>query len=217
MLALIFTLALDQRVAAAPPDGTYAYAETSNGRPAGTTSVVIKRNAGVVTATEFGKLSAMGQSIRAETALALDVSLAPTSYKATYTVGPRVIHAAIAFSNGTASETSDNGNTSYGLTGGAKSFAILDGGFMAGTMFVPAQMLARENLPMIGLIPSFGLGIPLAPDAAMKPDRPATVPAGDASLTFGGHAVISIWYDPKTLVVDEVDVPSQNATVIRQP
>ena len=86
---------------------------------------------------------------------------------------------------------------------------------MAGTLFVPAQMLAHRNAPMIGIIPSFGFGLPLALDTVMKPDRPAGVPVADSSMTFGGHAVITIWYDPKTLIVDEVDVPSQNSTVVR--
>ncbi len=215
MLPLLFTIALDSAPLAAPPDGTYTYTETAQGRPAGTTSVVVKRDGTSFGATEVGKLSAMGQSISAQTSLSLGANLTPASYAATYTVGPRVVHARIAFSGNTATETSDNGGKTYELTAETKSFAVLDGGFMSGTLFVPAQVLAQRSAPVFGVIPSFGFGFPLALDTVMKPDRPAGVPPLDASMTFSGHTVVTIWYDPKTLIVDEVDVPAANSTVVR--
>ncbi|MGH8165249.1 MAG: hypothetical protein ACREP1_13030, partial [Rhodanobacteraceae bacterium] len=204
---------------AAPPDGTYVYAETFQGQPAGKATVTVKRSAAHIDATETASISALGHTIAGTDALTLAAAtLAPAKYNATYVVeGARTIHAGLDVNGASASETNDLvGNKSFNLAGGAKGFAVLDGGFMSGTIFLPAQIAAAHGSPLIGIVPAYGISLPIAADLAVKPDRPTTVPATDVVLAIGGQQPINVWYDPKTLIVDEVDVPSQGSAVTRQ-
>jgi hypothetical protein len=61
----------------------------------------------------------------------------------------------------------------------------------------------------------FGRGGAIAVDQAMKPARPAAVPAGDASISVSDPIEFTLWYDPATLIVDELDVPQQQAIYTR--
>jgi hypothetical protein len=76
-------------------------------------------------------------------------------------------------------------------------------------------MEAWNRPPVLAIVPMYGQGFPLTVDAALKPVRPATVPASDEAMSFNSMVQITLWYDPKTLVVDEVDVPTQGVTVKR--
>jgi hypothetical protein len=202
-----------------PPDGIYTYAETFQGKPAGTTTITVKRDASNITASENASIAAMGHAVSGVVTVTLGAAtLAPANYDATYTVtdGPTV-HAKVAFNGTTANETNDIvGNKTFDLGTNLKGFSIIDAGFMAGTLFLPAQIALAHGAALDGVVPSFGVSLPLTADVALKPDRPSAVPANDAVVAFSGQQAFSVWYDPTTMVVDEVDVPSQQSTVIRK-
>jgi hypothetical protein len=42
--------------------------------------------------------------------------------------------------------------------------------------------------------------------------RPASVPAGDVAVSVVSPTAFSVWYDPQTFVMNELDVPLQNVT-----
>ncbi|HEY8296992.1 MAG TPA: hypothetical protein VIG32_03105 [Candidatus Baltobacteraceae bacterium] len=218
MLPIIFTLALDTTFAPGPPDGTYSYTETFQGQPAGKTTVTVKRDASSITASESASISAMGHAIAGTNTLTLGAStLAPATYDATYAIdSARTVHARLNVSGSSASESNDLvGPKSFSLATGVKGFAVVDGGFMSGTMFLPAQEAIAHGAPLLGVVPSFGVSLPISAGAAFKPDRPHGVPAADSVLAVAGQQPFNVWYDPKTMVVDEVDVPSQRSSVLR--
>jgi len=55
----------------------------------------------------------------------------------------------------------------------------------------------------------------IAIDATPKADRPKGIPLGDVALSVSDPVEFTIWYDPVTLVVDELDVPRQDASYVR--
>ena len=82
-------------------------------------------------------------------------------------------------------------------------------------------MLPRLVLPLV-MILAGAAGLYAAPPQSGTPQsgaaatRPAGVAAQDAVLAFNQPIAITIWYDPNTLIPDEILVPSQNAVLTRE-
>jgi len=216
MLPLIFTLALDSTAPAAPADGTYTYASTVANRGAGQTQVTVKRDASTLLFTERSSGKSDMVTGNGTAALTLDAQLAPAAYEATYSFGGPPVTVKLAFNGTTAIERSAQGSVDYALGSVARHFVVVDGVMLSGYLALPAQMQAWQNAAVMGLVPMIGKSYPLAVDATSAAPRPATVPANDRLLAFSQPVVFTMWFDPATLVVDEIDVPSQNATIVRR-
>lgn len=120
------------------------------------------------------------------------------------------------FNGSSANVTGVQGTQSFNLSGNAKHFVVVDLGTFAGFLALPAQMKAWNNSAVLAVVPSYGQSLAIVPDATLQPARPATVPAADVPLAFGGRVPFTVWYDPNTLVTDEVDVTSQGLSVTRK-
>lgn len=216
MFPLIFTLAVLTQPPA-PPDGDYTYAVTMNGATIGKNAIAVKRDpsTGSIVLTENGSGSMNGQSGTIEDTLTLDSTLAPQTYNALASLGDsRGMKSSLSFKDGQALQTGDV-TKKYNLVADAKHFVLMDFGPFTGFFALPAQMQAWNRPPVIAIVPMYGQGFPLTVDLAAKPQRPASVPAIDLPMTFSSMVQITMWYDPSTLVVDEVDVPAQGLTVKR--
>ena len=91
---------------------------------------------------------------------------------------------------------------------------------MTGFLFLPAQIKALSLAAFTTLSPSRADTYDCKVDAASAPTRPPGVPAADVSVTIdgtspNGNVTFVEWYDPQTMVVDEVDVPAEQVTIIR--
>ena len=217
MLPLIFTLALITPPPA-PPDGTYTYVSAMNGTTIGKTAITVTHDAaGSVLLSENGSGNMNGQSGSIQDTLTLDSALAPSAYSALASLGDsKSMKSMLSFKGSEATQSGDV-NKKYDLVADAKHFVLMDFGPFTGFFAIPAQMQAWNSPPVIAIVPMYGQGFPLTVDAALKPNRPASVPAADQAISFNSMVQITLWYDPKTLVVDEVDVPSQGVTVKRSP
>ena len=214
MLPLMFLLAA-ATAPAAPADGVYAYTVTVAGENAGKTAITLTHTAAGVQLAESASASFGGSDFSATSTLALDANLAPASYSAVYNPPGRTVHAALAFNGGTANETADNGALKFNLGAGSKHFVVLDGTLFSGFFILPAQLQAWSTPPVTALSPMFGRGAGIAVDAALKADRPKNVPSGDVAISVSDPLEFTLWYDPATLIVDELDVPQQSATYVR--
>ena len=213
---LALTLAAVTAVAA-PADGTYKYVSTMNGSEIARTTIALKHTAQGVQLTENGAGSMNGQSGSVEDTFTLDERLAPSSYVADASVADsRNMKSTIAFSGSQAKQGGDVTKT-YALGGASKHFVLMDVGPFSGFFMIPAQMRAWKNASVTAIVPNFGHSFVLAPDAALKPDRPAGLPASDQAYSFSSMVQLTLWYDPRTLLVDEVDVPTQGLVVRRLP
>ncbi len=202
-------------VAAAPSDGTYSFASTMNGLEIGRTSIVVKHTNDGIVLTEKGAGSMNGESGSIDDTLTLNNALAPVSYQADASIADsRHMRSTISFDGATAKQTGDVTHT-YPLIGNAKHFAIMDVGPFSGFFMIPAQLQAWGGEPVTAIVPNFAHSVALSAYTALKPDRPAGVPANDISVSFSSMVAITLWYNPHTLVIDRVDIPAQGLIVRR--
>ncbi len=203
---------------AAPADGTYTYAMSMNGAQVEKTALTVKHDpTGSVVLTENATGNMNGRSGQVSDTLTLDQSLAPMGYSANASIADsRSMQASLAFKGGEATQSGDVSKT-YNLAADAKHFVVLDFGPFAGYFALPAQMQAWNFAPVIAIVPMYAQGVPLSVDKSMAPDRPKTVPPTDTQISVKTPVQFTLWYDPKTLVVDRMDVPSEGVSVTRQP
>jgi hypothetical protein len=214
MLPLMFLLAA-ATAPTAPADGVYTYTISVAGANTGKTSITLSHTPAGVQLVESASGSLGGSDFAATSNLALDGTLSPASYTAVYSPPGRTIHAALAFNAGAASETADNGALKFNLGPGTKHFVVLDGTLFSGFFILPAQLQAWSTPPVTALSPMFGHGGAIAVDTALKADRPKGIPAGDVAVSVSDPVEFTLWYDPATLIVDELDVPQQSTSYVR--
>ncbi|HLI96954.1 MAG TPA: hypothetical protein VKT72_12835 [Candidatus Baltobacteraceae bacterium] len=218
ILATILTTAAPVPAAPAPADGTYTYATTLNGAQIEKTAVTVKRDpAGQIVLSESGSGNMNGRSGSISDTLTLDQTLAPVGYSALASIADsRSMQSALSFSGDVAKQSGDVSKT-YGLAADAKHFVVLDFGPFTGYFMLPAQMQAWNDPPVMAIMPIYAQGMPIAVDKTLTPGRPKAVPQADAEISIKSPVQFTVWYDPKTLVVDELDVPAEGLSVARQP
>lgn len=216
MLPLIFTLAA-LTSPATPADGTYTYVSTMNGTAVGKTSITVSHAPAGLVIVEKGGGSFNGQSAAFQDTLDLDNTLAPSAYNSSASYGDRAMKGSLTFNGATATEQGESGTQTYDLAADAKHFVVLDLGPFSGWFALPAQMTAWNYAPVIAIAPVMGHGFPLAPASVSGAQRPKGVPAGDVSMGVKAPVEFTVWYDPKTLLVDRLDIPMQGVAVTRTP
>jgi hypothetical protein len=210
MIGLIF--------AASVAAGTYTYKTSYHGADLGTSKITVTNAGNTTQISEQTSGAYSGTAGTASATLVLDGDLSPTSYRATGNMGGNPISDSATLTADTAQVTNAQGATSsIRLDNGAKHFVVVDLGTLAGFLPLPAQMKAWNDPSVLAVIPSFGQSLPYAPQAAANQSRPAGVPAADVALVFAGHTPFTVWYDPTSLVPDEIDVPSQTLAIVRVP
>ena len=204
--------------AAAPPAGTYDYVTNLNGAQVLKTAVTVAHDpAGNTILSENGTGTMNGRSGSVNDTLTLDPSLVPVGYSALASLADsRSMQAKVTFGAGQALQTGDV-TKRYALSPDAKHFVVLDFGPFAGYFALPAQMQAWHDQPVTAIVPMYAQGVPIEIDKTIAPDRPKTVPAADTQISVKTPVQFTVWYDPKTLVVDELDVPSEGVSVTRRP
>lgn len=214
MLSLILAAAV---ATPAPADGTYTYLMSLNGSQVLKSAVTVKRDVtGKVVLSESGSGSLNGRSGSISDTLTLDPELSPVGYSALASLADsRSMQSALAFNGGEARQSGDVTKT-YDLVADAKHFVVLDFGPFSGYFALPAQMQAWNNAPVVAIMPMYAQGMPITIDKNIAPDRPKAVPASDAQISVKSPVLFTVWYDPRTLVVDEMDVPSEGVSVTRE-
>lgn len=213
MLSLILAAAMT----AAPADGTYTYVTSMNGAQVLKTAVTVTHDpTGNVVLSESATGEMDGRSGAISDTLTLDQTLAPVGYSAQASLADsRSMRSTLAFKGGQAMQSGDVTKT-YDLAADAKHFVVLDFGPFTGYFMLPAQMQAWNDQPVVAVVPMYAQGVPIAVDKSLKPDRPKAVPVTDEQISVASPVQFTVWYDPKTLVVDELDVPADGVTVTRE-
>lgn len=198
--------------------GTYAYAGTYDGDPAGTSSVSVHQDNEGATIVERATGSINGLEMSGNATLTLGPDLAPMVYDGSYQSGALSTVVTVSVSAGFATVTSNSTEgrpQTFPLSNGARHFVVIEPGLVAGLFALPAQMAEWSDAPILAIAPSVARAQPFSLDGDAKPQRPADVPAADVQLSFGGQFAFTIWYDPTTLVPDEIVAPSQKLVVTR--
>jgi hypothetical protein len=218
MLNVLLSLALNATTPTLPPDGTYRYQTVGQGST-GNSVVTIAHTGPAVQIVETNSGTIMGIAATASATMNLDADLTPATYVGTYTGGGQNITTSVSFNGAGASETFGGSATNAPQTfalDGAAHFAIIDGAMTSGFALLPAQFTAWGNGSIQVVAPVYGRSAAIAVTAGAGA-RPPHVPIIDLGLTVSGSVPFTEWYNPTTLVLDEVDVPTQGVTIIRIP
>lgn len=195
--------------------GTYSYHATLNGQPSGTSSIVVTH---IGTTTEIAETTSGtidGINASAKAAMTLGNTLVPTAYSGSYAGAGQSATSSVSFSAATAQVTGPSGILSFALIPPATHFAILDGALLAGFIALPAEMQTWSGAPAQAIAPVYGRSVTLALVSTAATPRPDDVPKIDATIGFAGPYPFTLWYDPSTFIVDELDIPSQGIIVTR--
>jgi hypothetical protein len=202
-----------------PAPGTYRYSASLGAQRIGEWTVSVKPNGADTEVDENSSASVAGMQLSATATLVLGADLAPTKYTGSYrTPGqsptPSVsLTPAAATVTGTVTATAPQ---QLSLLAGTRHFVVIEPGLLAGLFVLPAQLDAWKETQVTWITPATGGAQLLAANPAAPTSAPAGVPPQDAVLSIDRPVVVTIWYDPATLVPDEVSVPSQNAVLIRE-
>lgn len=216
MLPLILTLALDGAAALSPPAGAYRYDAIIDRKSAGRTTVTLANTPQGTKLEEYGESHLPAGDTYTHSTLVLDANLIPGAYRASYKIQDEQMQVVVAFENRSATVTAGSDVRTFALGGSSKSFVILDASMASGFLMLPSQMRAFKDADTTALVPGLGVVTFLSVLQGVTPLRPDRVPPRDVSVSFAGEAPFVEWYDPATLIVDEVDVPGQNLALVRR-
>jgi hypothetical protein len=204
MFALLLTVTLTAP-AAAPADGTYTYVQMEGGKRVGHYTVTVKRSGtkidvkGELEPEVAGLQRPIVESNSAVDASTLDL----LSYHEMEEIGCGAMPYDVTVSGSN-------------VQLGQKTFAfpgiehyILDDGHSV-PLFLPAEIAVWSDDRAVSLAPEVGGAHVVEPyPMANQPIRPAAVPATDRYMALhelGAKSGSSgLWYNPDTMVVDEVD------------
>jgi hypothetical protein len=205
----VFALVLAMTIAApaaAPPDGTYTYEELEGDKAVARYVVSVKRSGATIDVTGALKPEVLrrGGISTIDSHAALDAAtLDLLSYHETEALGCD----AMPFDVTVSGSRARLGDRSVAFPGIAHF--VLDDGHSV-PFFLPAEVAVWSDGRAVSLAPEVGAAHVIEPyPMARQPARPATVPSTDRYIAV--HALgaktgsSGLWYDPQTLVVDEVD------------
>jgi hypothetical protein len=201
--------------ASAPPAGTYRYLTTLDGAVIGrSTLVVTTSNPAGITVSEDSSGVLAGQDVAARATLHLDGDLAPSEYTALYRTPQGTLQTEARVTARDVHLLTDGRDQIVSLPPNGTHLVVLDGALLAGFFVLPAQMHAWNATTLLALVPVYGQAVP-ATSVPASPQRPSSVPARDLALSVQAIVPFVEWYDPVTMVPDEIDVPSQQLVMRR--
>jgi hypothetical protein len=207
-------------VAGAPafaPPGTYRYSASLNGQSIGTWTASVKSGDAGPEVDESSNATFAGMQMAATATLVLGPDLAPTRYSGSYQATGQTQTVTATLTATSAAITGGFGGASHSLalSPETRHFVVIEPALLAGLFVLPAQLQSWGDTSVTWVAPVTGQAQTISKNPE-PPARPAGVPAQDAEISMQGQIPFTIWYDPATLVPDEVIVPSQNAVLTRQ-
>lgn len=218
---MLVSLALIAAISAPPtlPAGSYRYKAVYAGAPAGNSTLTVKTDGAGTQIVESASGSASGFTFSGNSTLVLGADLVPTQYDGNYTAAGQPVKVSVALTPTTATVSGSQAAApqTFALDPNAKHFVVIEPGLLSGIFALPAQLSAWNDAAVTAIAPAYGReeALPAAQPGTPAAPRPSSVPPADAMLSIGGSIPLTIWYDPSTMIPDEIDAPSQQATVTR--
>ena len=201
-----------------PQPGTYRYTAAMGGQKIGAWAVTVTRDAATTRIDEDSHASVMGMQLSAKATLGLGPDLAPTSYDGSYATPGQNLTVTVTLSSTSATVSGVLTGAPQQVTLGANTrhFVVIEPGLLAGLFALPAQLGAWGDPAVTWITPTSAQAQSLETSGVTAPARPANVSPQDAVLSIDRPIVVTIWYDPATLVPDMILVPSQDAVLTRE-
>jgi hypothetical protein len=214
---LLATILLAAVTANFPAAGDYRYAASLAGQNIGSWSVSVKAQPGGAQIDETSSAFVVGMQMSATAALTLGSDLAPVNYTGSYRMGAQAPNVSVTLTPSTATVVGAMSSEPrrIALSANTKHFVVVEPGLLAGLFALPAQLAAWKESSVTWITPATAQAQPLVVGGAAPASRPSGVPAQDTVLSVDQPIALTIWYDPATLIPDEIVVPSQNAVLTR--
>jgi hypothetical protein len=216
MLATLVLAALGA-AAVFPAPGAYRYTASMAGQSVGSWSVTVTNGGDSTTIAEESRASIGGLQLAATASLVLGPDLAPTRYDGHYRTPGQNPNVSVVLTPSAATVVGafNTEPQQVPLGSNTRHFVVIEPGLLAGLFALPAQLRSWKDPAVTWITPTTAQAQSLTVGAQTSA-RPADVPSQDALLSIDRPIAVTIWYDPSTLVPDEIVVPSQNAVLTRQ-
>jgi hypothetical protein len=201
-----------------PAAGTYRYSASLGEQRIGEWSVTVKPGGSSTEIDENSSASVAGMQLSAVAALVLGPDLSPVTYTGNYHMAMQSPSVSVTFTPGSATVIGalSPQPRQIPLEPNTHHFVIIEPGLLAGLFALPAQLAAWKEPAVTWIAPATAQAQALSPSPSPSLARPANVPAQDVVLAIDQPMAVTMWYEPSTLVPDEINVPSQNATLTRE-
>ena len=201
-----------------PSAGTYRYTAALGAQRIGEWSVSVKTGDSGTEIDENSSGTFAGMQIEATASLVLGPDLAPTRYAGSYRTAGQIPTVNVALTPASATIVGGIGGSTrtLALEPNTHHFVVIEPALLAGLFALPAQLAAWGESSVTWIAPITGQERTIVKDSTNPTPRPGSVAAQDLALSIQGQIPITIWYDPATLVPDEVVVPSENAVLTRE-
>jgi hypothetical protein len=200
-----------------PAPGTYRYSASMSGQPVGSWSVSVTQDSAQTTIAESSNANVMGVQLAATASLVLGPDLAPLRYGGQYRTQMQTPSVSVTLTPNSATVVGalTPAPQQLALAANTQRFVVIEPGLLAGLFALPAQMAAWGDPTVTWITPATAQAQPLTASPSSSAPRPAGLSAQEAVLSIDRPIALTIWYDPATLVPDEISVPSQNAVLTR--
>jgi len=205
MFAMMLAVTLATPAAVAPPDGTYTYVQMERGKQIAHYVVSVKRSGAKIDVKGELEPEVTGGALPiVESGFAVDAgTLDLVSYHEMEEIGCGAMPYDVTVSGSTA----QLGKKNLAFPG-IEHYVVDDGRSVP--FFLPAEVAVWSDGRAVSIAPERGAAHVIEPyPMAQQPARPASVPASDRYIglhELGAKSGSSgLWYDPQTMIVDEVD------------
>jgi hypothetical protein len=200
-----------------PSAGTYAYSASMGGQAVGRWTVTVKPSDSGPQIDENSTASLGGLQLSATATLSLAADLSPVKYAGSYRSAMQnpTVDVVLTPSAATITGSSGGATSTLALQANTHHFVVVEQGLLAGLFALPAQFAAWKDASVTWIAPMNASSQALGINATAPAARPANLPAQDVALSITGPIPVTLWYDPATLVPDQIVVPSQDAVLTR--
>lgn len=201
-----------------PAGGTYRYSASLGGQRIGEWSVTVKPGGAGMEIDENSSASVAGMQLSAIAALVLGSDLAPVTYTGNYRMAMQnpSVSVTLTPTSATVIGALSPQPRQIPLDPSTRHFVVIEPGLLAGLFALPAQLASWKDPAVTWIAPATAQAQSLSPNPSPASTRPPDVASRDVVLAIDHPMAVTIWYDPSTLVPDEITVPSQNATLTRE-
>jgi pimeloyl-ACP methyl ester carboxylesterase len=193
-----------------PPDGTYHYELRVGGAVAGTSTVVVRGGSDAFSVDDDSRFAALGVNAHAVARYA-NASIVLLGYAADAVLPSGSQHTDVTVTPGHMTVAAGTQRVDISADASAP-LEILSDNFTGTTIMVPAIVRAAGAKRFTYAATSGGIAVVATVAEGTVTTPPGGIPSHDAVLVVQtSNLREDFWYDPATLVVDAIEVPSQSA------
>jgi hypothetical protein len=202
--------------AALPPDGAYDYALRQGDTVIATSAVTVKRTGSV---TSIHEAQTVNQTAVGAVQLTADLtvladSLTPLTFDGATLSSGHTQEVKFAYSSGSGYfvQNGERLSVPVKMIFGTQAMLVQDQSLVLSFLTLPGVLQATKATSITVAVPTAARIFAITVDPAPQ-NKPSGLPAADVGIGIASPIAYSIWFDPNTGVVDEIDVPSQSLVI----